>query len=95
MGEPEGEITISSNGPSSLPKKLALMLLFLPICYFFLSGIDVGQLTSELDCDNPENEPLCNSKKPIDGQICCVIIPLLFSFVLFLSNISPPYEEEE
>ena len=57
MGESAGEITISSNGPSSLPTKLALILLILPICYLFLSGIDVGQFTSELDCDNPENDP--------------------------------------
>ena len=95
MGEHEGEITISSNGPSSLPTKLALILLIVPICYLVLSGIDVGQLTSELDCDNPEKDPRCNSKDPYDGQICCVIIPLLLSFVLFLSNISPHTEEEK
>ena len=50
-----------------------------------------------IDCDNPETfvgyEGLgCDAASGI--QICCVIIPLLLSFVLILSNISP-YEEEE
>tara|TARA_B100000530_G_C15754286_1_gene406880 strand:- start:153 stop:440 length:288 start_codon:yes stop_codon:yes gene_type:complete len=95
MGEPEGEITISADGPSSMQNKLAFIVLLLPICYFVLSGIDVGQLTSELDCDNPENDPRCNSNKdPHNLQFCCVIIPLFLSFVLFSSNISPHEEEE-
>jgi len=98
MGEPEGEITISSNGPSSLPTKLALIVLILPICYSALAGIDVGQFTSELDCDNPENDNRCNSNKDNSGQFCCVIIPLFLSFVLFLLPLLskiPPYEEGE
>ena len=103
MGEHEGEITISSNGPSSLPQKLALILLILPICYSVLSGIDVGSFTSEVDCEDPVPEAwetTCdNSKKDSDGgQFCCVIIPLFLSFVLFLlpllSKIPPPDEEE-
>ena len=102
MGEPAGEITISSNGPSSLPTKLALILLILPICYSVLSGIDVGY-PSEVDCEDPVPEAwetTCNaSNKDNDGgQFCCVIIPLLLSFVLFslplLSKIPAPYEEE-
>ena len=98
MGEPEGEITISSNGPSSLPTKLALIILIVPICYLVLSGIDVGQLTSEVDCEDPVPEAweaTCNnSNQDSDGQFCCVIIPLILSLVLFLSNISPSEEEE-
>ena len=102
MGEHEGEITISSNGPSSLPIKLALILLILPICYSVLSGIDVGSFTSEVDCEDPVPEAwetTCNnSNKDSDGQFCCVIIPLFLSFVLFLlpllSKIPPPDEEE-
>ena len=102
MGESAGEITISSNGPSSLPTKLALILLILPICYSVLSGIDVGY-PSEVDCEDPVPEAwetTCNaSNKDNDGgQFCCVIIPLLLSFVLFslplLSKIPPPSEEE-
>ena len=102
MGEHEGEITISSNGPSSLPTKLALILLILPICYSVLSGIDVGSFTSEVDCEDPVPEAweaTCdNSRKDSDGQFCCVIFPLFLSFVLFLlpllSKIPPPHEEE-
>ena len=56
MGEHEDEITISSNGWLSLPTKLALILLILPICYSFLSGIDVGSFTSEVDCEDPVPE---------------------------------------
>jgi len=103
MGKPAGEITISSNSPSSLPIKLALILLILPICYSVLSGIDVGSFTSEVDCEDPVPEAwetTCNaSNKDNDGgQFCCVIIPLILSFVLFLlpllSKIPPAYEEE-
>lgn len=103
MSEPAGEVIISSDGPSSLPTKLALILLVLPICYSVLSGIDVGSFTSEVDCEDPVPEAwetTCNaSNKDNDGgQFCCVIIPLLLSFVLFslplLSKIPPPYEEE-
>ena len=101
MSEPEGEVIISSDGPSSLPTKLALILLILPICYSVLSGIDVGY-PSEVDCEDPVPEAwetTCNaSNKDSGGQFCCVIIPLLLSFVLFslplLSKIPPPYEEE-
>ena len=98
MGEPVDEIIIPSNGPSPLLKLLALILLILPICYSALAGIDVGQLTSELDCDNPENDNRCNSNKGSSGQFCCVIIPLFLSFVLFLLPLLskiPPYEEGE
>ena len=106
MDEPEGGITISSNGWLSLPTKLALILLILPICYSVLSGIDVGSFTSEVDCEDPVPEAwetTCdNSRKDSDGQFCCVIFPLFLSFVLFfhrfffhlLSKIPPPYEEE-
>ena len=101
MGEPEDEITISSDGPSSFPTKLALFFLFVAICYSALAGIDVGSFTSEIDCDDPVpeawEETCNNSKKDSSGQFCCVIIPLFLSFVLFLlpllSKISP-YEEE-
>ena len=103
MGEPEGEITISSNGQSSLPILLALILFILPICYLVLSGIDVGSFTSEVDCENPVpeawEETCKHSKKDGDsGQFCCVIIPLFLSFVLFSASLSskiPPYEEGE
>ena len=103
MSETEGEVIISSDGPSSLPTKLALILLILPICYsILLAGIDVGSFTSEVDCEDPvpeDWETTCNaSSKDSGGQFCCVIIPLLLSFVLFslplLSKIPPPYEEE-
>jgi hypothetical protein len=98
MGEPVDEIIIPSNGPSPLLEKLALILLILPICYSVLSGIDVGSFTSELDCENPENDNRCNSNRDSSGQFCCVIIPLLLSFVLFSASLSskipPSYEEE-
>ena len=98
MGEHEGEITISSNGPSSLPTKLALILLILPICGFFW-GLEIDSENDDngIDCDNPETfdgyECLGSDVASVI-QICCVIIPLLLSFVLILSNISS-YEEEE
>jgi hypothetical protein len=102
MGEPVDEIIIPSNGPSPLLKKLALILLILPICYSVLSGIDVGSFTSEVDCEDPVpeawEETCKHSKKDGDsGQFCCVIIPLFLSFVLFLLPLLskiPPYEEE-
>ena len=103
MSEPVDEITIPSNGPSYLPTKLALIVLILPICYSVLSGIDVGSFTSEVDCEDPVpeawEETCKHSKKDSDsGQFCCVIIPLLLSFVVFSvslsSKIPPPYEEE-
>ena len=103
MGEPVDEIIIPSNGPSPLLKKLALILLILPICYSVLSGIDVGSFTSEVDCEDPVpeawEETCKHSKKDGDsGQFCCVIIPLFLSFVLFSASLSskiPPYEEGE
>ena len=58
MGEPEGGVTISSDGWLSLPSKLALIVLILPICYSVLSGIDVGSFTSEVDCEDPVPEAL-------------------------------------
>ena len=101
MGEPEGEVTISSKGRSSLPPILALFLLLVPICYLVLSGIDdVGQFTSEVDCDEPVPEAwedTCkNSKKdPYKGQFCCVIFPLLLVVILFFPIKVPHNEEEE
>ena len=72
MGEPEGGITISSDGWLSLPSKLALIVLILPICYSVLSGIDVGSFTSEVDCEDPVPEgweTTCdNSKKDSEGN---------------------------
>ena len=103
MGEPVDEIIIPSYGPSPFLRILALILLILPICYSVLSGIDVGSFTSEVDCENPVpeawEETCKHSKKDSDsGQFCCVIIPLLLSFVVFSvslsSKIPPPYEEE-
>ena len=102
MGEPVDEIIIPSNGPSPLLKKLALILLILPICYSVLSGIDVGSFTSEVDCEDPVpeawEETCKHSKKDSSGQFCCVIIPLFLSFVLFSASLSskipPSYEEE-
>jgi hypothetical protein len=98
MGEPEGEVTIPSVGPSSFITTLALILLIVPICYLALAGMDVGQFTSEVDCEDPVPEAweaTCNnSNQDSDGQFCFVIIPLILSFVLFLSNISPSEEEE-
>ena len=97
MGKPEGEITISSKGSSYRPPKLALIFLFVGICGFFW-GLELESRNEDLgiDCDNPETfvgyEGLvCDADSVI--QICCVIIPLLLSFVLILSNISS-YEEE-
>ena len=98
MGEPEGEITISSKGSSYRPPKLALILLFVAICGFFW-GLEIDSENDDngVDCDNPETfdgyECLGSDADSVI-QICCVIIPLLFSFVLILSNISS-YEEEE
>ena len=98
MGEQEGEITISSKGSSYRPPKLALIFLFVAICGFFW-GLEIDSENDDngIDCDNPETfvgyEGLgCDAASGI--QICCVIIPLLLSFVLILSNISS-YEEEE
>ena len=97
MGEHEGEITISSKASSYRPPKLALILLFVAICGFFL-GLELESRNDDngVDCDNPETfvalEGLaCDAASGL--QICCGIIPLLLSFVLILSNISS-YEEE-
>ena len=55
MGEHEGEITISAKGSSYRPPKLALILLFVAICGFFL-GLELESRNDDngVDCDNPE-----------------------------------------
>ena len=97
MGEPEGEITISSKVSSYRPPKLALILLFVAICGIFW-GLELESRNDDLgvDCDNPETFVAyegwgCDAASGL--QICCGIIPLLLSFVLILRNISS-YEKE-
>ena len=93
MGEQKGEITISSKGSSYRPPKLALILLFVAICGFFL-GLELESRNDEngVDCDNPETFVAlegfgCDAASGL--QIYCGIIPLLLSFVLISRNISP------
>ena len=97
MEEPEGGITISSKGSSYRPPKLALILLFVAICGFFW-GLEIDSENDDngIDCDNPETfdgyECLGSDVASVI-QICCVIIPLLLSFVLISRNISS-YQKE-
>ena len=97
MGKQEGEITMSSKGSSYRPPILALILLFVAICGFFL-GLELESWHDDngVDCDNPETfvalEGLgCDAASGL--QIWCGIIPLLLSFVLISRNISS-YEKE-
>ena len=100
MGEHEGEITIPSEwAPYSPPKLLYILLLVAFIGFLWSSSIEGGMSEDCEEISNREPEDLepyegygCGYVEMID--LCCVIIPLLFSFILLLMGFKGKVKEE-
>ena len=100
MDTKEGEIAIPSEwAPYSPPKLLYILLLVAFIGFLWSSSIEGGM--SE-DCEEISNrEP--EDRLPYEGygcgyvemiELCCVIIPLVFSFILLLMRFKGKVKEE-
>lgn len=99
MSTKEGEIAIPSEIAPESPQRLMYILLLVAFIGF-LSSSSIERSMSD-DCEeisNQEPEDLepyegygCGYVEMID--LCCVIIPLILAFFLFLINI--PHNEEE
>ena len=100
MDTKEGEIAIPSEwAPYSPPKLLYILLLVAFIGFLWSSSIEGGM--SE-DCEEISNrEP--EDRLPYEGygcgyvemiDLCCVIIPLVFSFILLLMRFKGKVKEE-
>ena len=100
MGEPEGEITIPSEGTPKGPTKLLYILIIVAFIGLLSSSIINGGISE--DCEEISNrEP--EDRLPYEGygcgyveiiELCCVILPLILAFILFFPIIEPHNEEE-
>ena len=101
MGTKEGEIVIpSESAPYSPPKLLYILLLVAFIGFLSSSSIEGGMSEDCEEISNREPEDLepyegygCGYVEMID--LCCVIIPLIFSFILLLMGFKGKATEEE
>tara|TARA_B110001452_G_C14840093_1_gene293400 strand:+ start:129 stop:437 length:309 start_codon:yes stop_codon:yes gene_type:complete len=90
MSNKEGEIAIASEwAPYSPPKLLYIVILIAVIGLLWSSSIQGGMSEDCEEISNRDSEDL----EPYEGygcgyvemiNLCCVIIPLLFSFILLL-----------
>ena len=90
MSNKEGEIAIASEwAPYSPPKLLYIVILIAVIGLLWSSSIQGGMSEDCEEISNRDPEDL----EPYEGygcgyvemiNLCCVIIPLLFSFILLL-----------
>ena len=100
MGEPEGEITISPEGTPKSPTKVLYFLIIVAFIGLLSSSIISGGMSQ--DCEEISNrEP--EDRLPYEGygcgyiemiELCCVIIPLVFSFILLLMRFKGKVKEE-
>ena len=100
MGEHEGEITIPSEGTPKSPTKLLYILIIVAFIGLLSSSIINGGISKE--CEEISNrEP--EDRLPYEGygcgyvemmELCCVIIPLVFSFILLLMRFKGKVKEE-
>ena len=100
MGEPEGEITIPSEGKPKSPTKSLYILIIVAFIGLLSSSIINGGISE--DCEEISNrEP--EDRLPYEGygcgyveiiDLCCVILPLILAFILFFPIIEPHNEEE-